>query len=141
MFSMSAETAAMRPVRRTILVVDDDASNLRLCALLLRRAGYEVRTASNGAAALQSLALESPVDLLLIDVFMPEKDGFDTLTALKKSGQRIPTVVMSGGGLATSASEVLQHCRDLGAAAVLAKPFSGEDLLEKVAAILEGSHR
>src|SRR5437764_1402653 len=80
----------------TILVVDDDAKNVRLLEVLLRPRGYKVVTASNGAEALHAVHREPP-DLILLDVMMPIVDGFEVCRLLKDNLETrlIPVVIMT----------------------------------------------
>ena len=78
----------------TILVVDDDAKNVKLMEALLRPRGYAVITASNGAEALHQVH-RAPPDLVLLDVMMPMVDGFEVCKLLKEHRQTclIPVVM------------------------------------------------
>src|SRR5688572_1525719 len=78
-----------------ILVVDDQAANLRVVTALLSRQGYEVVSASTGDEALRLYA-ESPPDLILLDVMMPGMDGFEVMSALRAgSPLRVPVVFVT----------------------------------------------
>lgn len=135
------QNPAIRTSPQIILIVDDNEGHTRACSLILQRAGYKVVTAHNGAAGLRSLAAHPDVHLVLLDVFMPEKDGFDFLMALRNSGRSVPVIAMSGGGLVTPPDEALTHSRLLGAKAVLEKPFSEADLLRAVSDALSPASR
>jgi CheY-like chemotaxis protein len=130
---------AIRPPSRTILVVDDDATHRGLCERVLRTAGHDVLPAADGAAALRTLATNTSISLVLLDFFMPEKDGFDFLNAIRSRQPKVPVIAMSGGGLVTSPKEALGHSRLLGASAVLQKPFSAEGLLRAVNDVFAGA--
>lgn len=119
-------------IKSTILVVEDDAAFARVCTSVLKNDGYQVLNASDGSAGLRTLAL-SKVDLVLLDIFMPEKDGFETLATLRRHHPTLPVIAMSGGGLVTTPQDVLDQCQHLGVAAMLAKPFTDEELLRAVA--------
>ena len=118
-------------IQRVVLVVDDDPAMVRLCERVLQQAAYRVFTANDGAAALRTMAL-SAVDLVLLDVFMPEKDGFETLNALRRHHPKIPVIAMSGGGFVTTPDDVLAQCRKLGVNGLLAKPFTDTELVRAV---------
>lgn len=136
MSSSAADAIRTLPkVPQTVFVVDDEPAHLRVCERVLQRAGYRVVTAANGASALRALAF-STVDLILLDVFMPERDGFETILTLRKSHAKIPIVVMSGGGRVTAAADVLTQCQNLGASATLTKPFTDAELLGVIAGAL-----
>jgi CheY-like chemotaxis protein len=82
-----------------ILVVDDTPANLRLLTQLLSDNGYRVRPASDGALALKSIAAKIP-DLILLDVSMPEMDGYEVCRRLKadEKDSRIPVIFISAFG-------------------------------------------
>ncbi len=129
--STPARTAAA--LRASILVAEDEHSVRRIVCMHLRRAGYQVVEAANGAVALQ-LAEQMPhVDLLLTDVVMPIMDGrvlADTLTGLRPD---LKVLYMTGyTGHVDIASDVAAHHRRL-----LHKPFTSSDLLAAVAAVLD----
>jgi CheY-like chemotaxis protein len=93
---MSAKESAMpgKKVPRTVLVVDDEASVRQMLSRLLESCGYRVLTAANGREALQVFNTQGPVDLLVLDVMMPEMDGYEALARLKKLADPAPHVVM-----------------------------------------------
>ena len=112
-------------MKLSILLVDDDEHVRRSVERLLRRSGHGVRTASNGAEALESLKGDGEFDLLLTDVSMPRMSGIELLRALKEEGLSLPTLVMSGEATVAKAVEAVR----LGAADFLEKPVSKERLL------------
>ena len=115
-----------------ILAVDDTPASLKLLSDLLRNEGYDVRSAINGALALRSAALNPP-ELVLLDIRMPEMDGF-TLTRNIKQDARfhgLPVVIHSS--LSGSANE--DHVRSVGADGYVAK-FVAEDLAETIRRVL-----
>ncbi len=118
-----------------ILVADDDPSVLAAVAKLLRRAGYEVLQASDGEQATEMLG-ERPVDLAIVDIFMPKVDGMELTTRIREQMPEVKIIGMSGGGIIDK-SNVLEIARRFGAARTLAKPFESEDLMAAVAELLE----
>ena len=114
-----------------ILVVDDEAGVRRFFRLALEQAGYEVTEAENGKQALEQ-ALAGRIDLLLTDLVMPEKEGIETIRALRQEAPGIGIIAVSGafGGM------FLSTARMLGADVVLSKPVDVDLLLAKVAAVL-----
>jgi CheY-like chemotaxis protein len=111
---------------RRILVVDDDASARRLLRLTLEHEGYEVSEASDGGEALALVRSDVP-DLVLLDITMPKKTGWDLLSELRGDAKLSGTTVVMLTGQADEASE--RRARDLGAAAYVAKPVGMDDLV------------
>jgi adenylate cyclase len=122
------------PPRAVILVVDDGEDNRNMLARRLRRQGYEVQTAAGGRAALAALA-ESPVDLVLLDVMMPDLDGYAVLERLKADPTRrdIPVLMIS----ALDDLDSVVRCIQLGAEDYLGKPFDPVLLQARIGACLE----
>ncbi len=116
-----------------ILVVDDQPGNLRVVGALLSRNGHEVITASNGQEALDTAAAQLP-DLMLLDVMMPDMDGFEVLAEIKRSEKlaRLPVVCLT----AARDREQLLRAFDAGAVDYVTKPFLPEELLARVNAHL-----
>ena len=81
---------------KTILIVDDTPENLRVLLELLKQQGYKVRAVPNGKLALQAAASEQP-DLILLDIMMPEMDGYEVCRRLKQDDKlrEIPVVFLS----------------------------------------------
>ncbi|MFN8558970.1 MAG: response regulator [Dehalococcoidia bacterium] len=114
-------------MRMTVLVVDDNRGVRDALQIILEEEGYEVRTAADGAEALEAVQAQPP-DLLLIDLEMPVMNGWELRRRLCALGVRTPTVVMTAGG----AGRVIDECPVQGH---LAKPFTVEELLQTVARI------
>jgi DNA-binding response OmpR family regulator len=115
-----------------ILVVDDDALVRDMVAASLTRAGYRVVLASDGAAAIDRLSRETP-DLILTDLFMPNRDGIELLRSGRLSRAGAPVIAMSGG---YAGLDMLGASEALGAAASIAKPFMPRELLALVRRVL-----
>jgi class 3 adenylate cyclase len=117
-----------------ILVVDDNADNRDMLARRLRRQGYEVLTADGGQAALDTLG-RAPVDLLLLDVMMPDIDGYAVLQRVKSDPalRDVPVVMIS----ALDEMDSVVRCIKLGADDYLGKPFDAVLLQARVGACLE----
>src|SRR5690606_34162848 len=86
---------AARP-RGRILLVDDEALLLSMCAGSLRRAGYEVVTAPNGAEALHRIQHDPGIELLITDLSLPDVSGFEVLYTSRVVRPDLPAIVMSG---------------------------------------------
>ena len=112
-----------------ILVVDDQPANLRVVSSLLSRHGYEVQTAPDGAEALVMLQERQP-DLLLLDMLMPNMDGFALLAEIKQNPDllRLPVVFLT----VAQDRELLLRAFDAGAVDYVTKPFMPEELLARV---------
>jgi adenylate cyclase len=120
--------------RGVILVVDDNDENRDMLARRLRRQGYEVPTAAGGRAALEALG-RMPVDLVLLDVMMPDLDGYAVLQQLKADPARrdIPVLMIS----ALDEMDSVVRCIQLGAEDYLGKPFDPVLLRARIGACLE----
>jgi len=116
-----------------ILVIDDDELLRRTIRVVLERAGHEVLEASEGSMGLR-LYWEQAPDLVLTDLFMPERDGLEVIRALRNELPQPPIVAMSGGGL--GGYDVLEVAAGLGAVRTLRKPFALQDLLDIVRSVL-----
>src|SRR5690606_28672078 len=112
-----------------ILVVDDQAANLRVVSALLTREGYQVITASSGQEALARYA-ETVPDMILLDMMMPGMDGFEVLAALRAQEPplRIPVVFVT----AAHDRDLLLRAFDAGVVDYVTKPFLPEELLARV---------
>lgn len=113
-----------------VLVIEDDSDFRDTLAAMLRSADHEVQCVRNGREALELLA-SATYDLLVTDVLMPEVDGIELLTTMRKMRSRLPVIAISGGG-SMPASLALSLSTSLGASAVLFKPFYTQELLETV---------
>ena len=113
-----------------ILVVDDDQGVLRLLSRSLKSEGYDVATAENGRVAMDLLARQEPA-LVILDIMMPELDGFQTLNLIRKQSN-VPVIMLTGRGEVT----VLQDTLALGADDYVRKPFSTSELMARIRAKL-----
>jgi DNA-binding response OmpR family regulator len=121
----------------TVLVVEDDAAIRRGLVDALRFHGCGVLEASDGAAGLR-LALESPCDLVLLDVMLPRMDGLSVLGELRRSRPTLPVIMVTARG----AEEDRVRGLSGGADDYVVKPFSARELLARVDAVLRRSpHR
>jgi CheY-like chemotaxis protein len=119
---------------RLILVVDDEQEMRDVVQQVLKTGGHRVVTAANGKEAGLLLAKEK-IDLVLTDLLMPEKDGTEVITDLRKKHPAMPVVAMSGGGRMPR-GEYLKIARLFGAHAILEKPFTSEQLLSTIELLL-----
>ena len=114
----------------SILIIDDDASVRDSLRRTLHKEGYTIFEASEGRGGLKQLE-HSLADLILLDMFMPDKDGLETIGELRRTHPGIRIIAMSGGGFKGTV-DVLHVATKLGARRTLAKPFTREQLLEAV---------
>jgi DNA-binding NtrC family response regulator len=125
----------------SILVIDDDRAVLSTVKLLLERAAHAVEAVDNSQAGLRLLESRG-FDLLVVDIFMPGMDGFETMRLVHQSRPEMPVIVMSGQQF-RSASErgpdFLHMATKLGAISSLQKPFRPQELLAAVAKSLSDS--
>jgi two-component system OmpR family response regulator len=112
--------------------VDDEATILELLSGSLRLAGFEVMTASSGAEAVRAAASGRP-DLVLLDVMMPDGDGFEALRRIRSGGGEVPVIFL------TARDEVPDRVAGFAAGAddYVTKPFSLDELLGRIRAVLK----
>ena len=122
----------MSSENRKILIADDEARMRALVRDYLRMKGFQVLEAENGAEALAVFEREPDIALVLLDVMMPELDGFETLKELRRISE-VPVLML------TARSEERDELRgfSLGADEYIAKPFSPKVLLARIDAILK----
>jgi putative two-component system response regulator len=126
---------AMALAQATILIVDDVPDNLAVLGELLRQSGYQVKVANSGRAALRFAAQLPRPDLILLDVMMPEMDGYQVLLALRDNPvtRDIPVMFLT----ALDASHDEQRGLDMGAADYISKPIRPSVVLARVRTQLE----
>jgi two-component system OmpR family response regulator len=112
-------------------VVEDDLNILELLSASLRFAGFEIITASGGAEAVQ-VARDSRPDLIVLDVMLPDLDGFQVVRRLRDGGTRIPVVFLT----ARDATDDKIRGLTLGGDDYVTKPFSLEELTARIRAVL-----
>jgi two-component system KDP operon response regulator KdpE len=116
-----------------ILVVDDEPNILSTLAPLLRSRGYEVLTAMNGRAAIETVEREKP-DLIVLDLGLPDIDGVEVCRIVRQ-GLSVPIVVLSARGAEGDKVRAL----DIGADDYVTKPFGAEELVARIRAALRRS--
>ena len=119
---------------KKILAVDDDPVIQRLLEVNLEMEGYEVRLAGDGVAAVQA-ATEFRPDLILLDVMMPNKDGWEACEDIKADPEMADTPVVFLSARAQDAD--IERGTELGAAAYITKPFDPIDLLELIEELID----
>jgi DNA-binding response OmpR family regulator len=120
--------------KRKILAVDDEPNILMSIEFILEMEGYEVHIARDGEEALEVAERARP-DLILLDVNMPRKDGYEVCRILREREDMAGTKVI----MLTAKGQTLEKKKGLevGADEYVTKPFSAEDLLEKIRTMIE----
>jgi DNA-binding response OmpR family regulator len=118
-----------------LLIVDDEQELCEQIAQNLRQQQYTVDTAGDGDRALEMI-FSDPYDLIVLDIMLPQKDGFEVLEELRQEGVATPVLMLTAKG------EVVNRVKglDLGADDYLHKPFSMAELLARIRALLRRSH-
>jgi len=121
-----------------ILIVDDESINVELMSRLMSRANYAVATAANGEAALQAVVRDKP-DVILLDVNMPGLSGLEVCRALRSDAATaaIPVIMVTAKAEETDRIVGLE----LGADDYVAKPFSPQELVARIRALMRRSAR
>jgi CheY-like chemotaxis protein len=125
----------------SILVIDDDRAVLGTIRLLLERATHAVEAVENSRAGLQLLGTKD-FDLLIVDIFMPGMDGFETMKLVHQLRPKMPIVVISGQQFRLASErkpDFLHMATRLGAVSSLQKPFNPSELMAAVADSLSGA--
>jgi CheY-like chemotaxis protein len=122
----------------SILVIDDDRAVLATIKMLLERATHAVEVVDNSRSGLQLLEAQS-FDLLIVDIFMPGMDGFETMRLVHQARPEMPVIVISGQQFRLASErrpDFLHMAARLGAVSTLQKPFKPFELLTAVNASL-----
>ncbi|KIH77368.1 twitching motility two-component system response regulator PilG [Geoalkalibacter ferrihydriticus] len=115
--------------KKKILIVEDEESLLKLESILLTSKGYEVRGVANGRAALEGLEEDMP-DLVLLDIMLPEMDGFEVCRRIKQNPvtRHIPVIMLT----AKKTREDMERGREVGADCYITKPFKSAMVIETI---------
>lgn len=119
--------------RTRVLVIDDDADVRDFLQAVLEGEGFEVRAAADGSEGLE-LQRRQPAEVVVTDIFMPGKEGIETIFELRRQFPQTGIIVMSGGPSRKKAigSDYLSLALQLGAVKSLKKPFASQDLIDAV---------
>jgi len=120
----------------TVLIIDDEWSIREVTTLMLERAGYKALSASSAAEGLEILAANE-VDLIIIDVVLPERNGLDLALEVHQKKPKLPIVLMSGR-ISTEADSIQNFTGHFGIACSIAKPFTQAQLIQVVKTSLSG---
>ncbi|MBN2693200.1 hybrid sensor histidine kinase/response regulator [bacterium] len=123
------DNISMEEKKGRILVVDDVAKNIQILGNILRKEGYQIAYATNGADAL-SMLLQTKFDLILLDIMMPELDGYETCKKIKDmpDSKDIPVIFLT----ARTDTESIVKGFELGGEDYITKPFNAQELLARV---------
>jgi DNA-binding response OmpR family regulator len=123
-------------MRKKILVVEDDPDQLEVIRFTLKNAGFAIGTATNGIDALKKAKTVSP-DLIMLDVMMPELDGFAVCETLRGNPATASIPILMLTGLCSHISRLVAY--ESGATDYVIKPFDAEQLVSKVEKLLDQS--
>ena len=123
-------------MKKRILIIDDDPEIRSILQRILAQAGFEVLTVASGEEGTRVFR-QSPADLVIVDMVMPDKDGLETLMEIRRGFPSARVVAMSGAPRA-DVMDPLSVALKLGAVASLSKPFNPKDLVHFVRATLPG---
>ena len=113
-----------------ILVIEDDNFVQNMLKQTFERAGYDVATAANGRIGIK-LYRDNPFDVVVTDLIMPDMEGIETITNLRKSHPEVKIIAISGGGR-NRPDDYLHLAEKLGAARTFSKPVDRQELLDAV---------
>jgi CheY-like chemotaxis protein len=122
---------------KRILIIEDDQGVRAVIAAALSDAGYEVVEAADGKMGVNRYK-DSPTDLVITDLIMPEKEGIETIIELRREFPEVKLIAISGGNQ-NGYNSNLSMAKRLGARRTLTKPFKLPDLLEAVRGVLDES--
>jgi DNA-binding response OmpR family regulator len=122
----------------TILLIEDQPRVRRSLARELRRCGHQVREAPHGGEVAMA-EFDAGVDVVVTDIFMPEKDGLDVLREIRQRRPETPVIAISGGWHSFTSSQALDWARTLGADGTLDKPVTAEELNAEIRRVQRAS--
>lgn len=116
-----------------VLVAEDEPFIVECLDFLLKRSGFQMIAVSDGLAVFPALAKEKP-DLLILDVMLPEMNGFDVLRRIRQDPvtATLPVLVLTAKGQSADRARILE----LGANEFVTKPFSNDDLMDRVQSLI-----
>ena len=117
-----------------ILVVDDEQTVRDALAALLRREGYRVVVAESGHVAVEAIEAFT-FNFIIVDIFMPEMNGLETIKVFRSNAPSVPIIAMSGYAAVSGFvdNDFFQIAMEFGATCCLRKPFSREQVLDAIA--------
>lgn len=124
-------------MNKKAMIIDDNPDIGRMVSRMLETSGFDCIVLTSGEDLIDQLRAE-PVDLVITDILMPRVEGIEIIMSIRSEFPKLPVIAMSGGGHSVG-KDVLRSAQQLGAAAVLTKPFTRNDLLEAVNGAMAGS--
>src|SRR5688572_10713013 len=124
---------------RRVLIIEDDPSMNEFIGDILNQKGFTVSSAYNGFTGLDAIRASAP-DVVILDIFMPEKDGLEMLVELRQFAARLPVLVISGKQHLLSGCS-MSLAKQLGATDILAKPFTPKALVDSVTSLADHPDR
>lgn len=121
-----------------ILIVDDDPLAREIAVEALSAAGYACRTAEDGQAGIEAMAVRT-ADLVILDMIMPRKDGVEAYAQIRANWPAARIIVVTAGGSTADADFLLRMARGLGADAVMRKPVRPAALTELVGQVMKAA--
>jgi DNA-binding NtrC family response regulator len=118
----------------SILIVDDEPGIRELLGIMLESHGHSVVTAEDGVQAPKVMATR-PIDVVITDLLMPERDGLEFITEVRKKYPKVKIIAMSGGGH-VAREAYLRIAKTFGAHFLLEKPFNQSDVVSAVETVL-----
>jgi DNA-binding response OmpR family regulator len=125
------------------LILDDDEDIGQVVQMILELDGHEAAVSTDGETAV-TMHKARPTDVLITDIFMPERDGFEVIRQFSQQFPDVSIIAMSGGGDTLRSLNYLSLAREVGAVHVIRKPFEKEGLLAVVREVLaarDAAHR
>ena len=119
----------------TVLSIDDDELMRSFLIESFESKGYTVRVATNGQLGIDAY-IENPTDLVITDLFMPEKDGVEVVRSLIKHDPNVKILAMSGGDSSAGRKDVLEVLEDFGVKRTFGKPFKIAEVLAAAEEVL-----
>ena len=118
--------------KKRILIGEDDPSVMKMTTLRLQHEGYDVVSAMDGEAVLQAAERELPIHLILLDIKMPKRSGYEVCRILKSRSAtaHIPVIVFTASE--SQMQTLTDRCIEVGAADCLKKPFRTYELMTKI---------
>ncbi len=118
-----------------ILIIDDEELFRNMLRQMLELAGHKVTEAADGGQGIEAQRKE-PADLVITDIFMPEKEGIETIREMKRDFPAVKIIAVTGGGNKRRGFEYLEYASKIGADRVLSKPFERKEILAAIDELL-----